>query len=152
MFCPTFLTYRSQKLDKQFITFSLAYKMFYLGSQLLTAAAERIQLWKASHVDTQADWFCAWQYKSPNPISNVKFSPNGHYFATVGKDDSFVKIWYKQLYQLPSETDNQSEASQVNFSEQSNKSSTAIYNYVYIAHPCAVTGFSWRTTSHLMPK
>lgn len=115
------------------------------GSQLLTAAAERIQLWKASSVDSQTDWFCSWQYKSPNAIKLIKFSPNGQYFATIGNNDSFVKIWYKQLYQITADNRDQR-------CMQASTSSTAIYNYVYISHPCTVTGFSWRATSHLMPK
>ena len=130
--------------------------MMVSGTQLLTAAAERIQLWKAaassSAADTQADWCCAWQYRSPNPISRVKFSPNGHYFATVGKEDCFVKIWYKQLYTLPQRSTGQLYHEDDSNEQQACNNSTAIYNYVYIAHPCTVTGFSWRTTSHLMPK
>ncbi|KAG8001262.1 DmX-like protein 2, partial [Nibea albiflora] len=73
----------------------------------------------------------------------AKWSPDGEYFATVGKDDCLLKVWYPTtgwrsavvVQDLPDK-----KPPPVNFS------------FVYLAHPRSVTGMSWRKTSKFMAK
>uniref|UniRef100_A0A673ZK05 Dmx-like 2 n=1 Tax=Salmo trutta TaxID=8032 RepID=A0A673ZK05_SALTR len=71
------------------------------------------------------------------------WSPDGEYFATAGKDDCLLKVWYpttgwRSAVVLPDLPDKK--GPQVHFS------------FIYLAHPRSVTGLSWRKTSKYMPK
>ncbi|XP_070543555.1 dmX-like protein 2 isoform X2 [Ptychodera flava] len=126
------------------------------GSRLLTGS-DSIQLWENSQTEnnctdeiTEQDrgnaddhdcWECIWQCKTATPIYHLKFSTDGQYFASAGKADRLVKIWYNIKKPKIGEP-----------SPGSNKVKPEVkYNFVYIAHPRAVTGFSWRRTSKYMP-
>ncbi|XP_061881524.1 dmX-like protein 1 isoform X3 [Entelurus aequoreus] len=128
------------------------------GSMLLTGT-NCLQLW--SHCDGEKDseagelserkshcsWTCIWQSKTASPVSLMRFSPDGEFFATAGQDDCLVKVWYSTskwkcgIFRLfsPSESsvDLQGEIA---------------FSFVYLAHPRSVIGFSWRKTSKYMPR
>ncbi|XP_032655560.1 dmX-like protein 1 isoform X3 [Chelonoidis abingdonii] len=74
----------------------------------------------------------------------MKFSPDGEFFATAGKDDCLVKVWYNtdswRSAVTPQSSSPQKQAQEVDFS------------FVYLAHPRSVNGFSWRKTSKYMPR
>ncbi|MEE6520908.1 hypothetical protein FKM82_018864 [Ascaphus truei] len=75
----------------------------------------------------------------------MKFSPDGEFFATAGKDDCLVKVWYNaeswHSAVTPPVTSPEKQAQgEVDFS------------FIYLAHPRAVNGFSWRKTSKYMPR
>ncbi|KAJ8305006.1 hypothetical protein KUTeg_018589 [Tegillarca granosa] len=97
------------------------------------------------HTETQAIWDCIWKCRPATSVYHLKFSPDGLLFASAGKADRLVKIWYEdrkvQLHPL-CRTD----------SIVSPKKEELHYSFVYIAHPRAVTGFSWRKTSKYMPR
>lgn len=40
-------------------------------------------------------WECVWQKETATPIVHIAFSPDGTLFATAGKDDRLVKIWFE---------------------------------------------------------
>uniref|UniRef100_A0A8C1VID0 Dmx-like 2 n=1 Tax=Cyprinus carpio TaxID=7962 RepID=A0A8C1VID0_CYPCA len=89
------------------------------------------------------DWKCVWQCRTAAAVQITQWSPDGEYFATAGKDDCLLKVWYpttgwKSAVVMPDVTDKKIPA--VHFS------------FVYLAHPRMVTGFSWRKTSKYMPK
>uniref|UniRef100_A0A8D0L678 Dmx like 2 n=1 Tax=Sphenodon punctatus TaxID=8508 RepID=A0A8D0L678_SPHPU len=91
------------------------------------------------------DWKCIWQCKTAVSVHLMEWSPDGEYFATAGKDDCLLKVWYPMTgwksSLLPQE------------SEGKRRSSEHIqFSFVYLAHPRAVTGFSWRNTSKFMPR
>ncbi|XP_075753347.1 dmX-like protein 2 isoform X2 [Pelodiscus sinensis] len=91
------------------------------------------------------DWKCVWQCKTAVSVHLMEWSPDGEYFATAGKDDCLLKVWYPMTgwksSLLPQE------------SEEKKKSASPVYfSFVYLAHPRAVTGFSWRNTSKYMPR
>ncbi|GIY08075.1 dmX-like protein 2 [Caerostris extrusa] len=73
-------------------------------------------------------------------VAFLKFSPDGTLFASAGSADRLVKIWYSSKI--------------VSFSSQhhSGHSGAVNYTFIYIAHPRAVSGLSWRKTSKFMPK
>ncbi|NP_001289164.1 dmX-like protein 2 [Danio rerio] len=155
------LNYQWQKTGQFFlnaITYNLAWDP--QGNRIL-AATERLQLWAPpasdaliEEEDSQLnddralelvlnDWKCVWQCKTAAAILITQWSPDGEYFATIGKDDCLLKVWYpttgwKSAVVLPDVTDKKAPA--VHFS------------FVYLAHPRTVTGFSWRKTSKYMPK
>ncbi|XP_072134293.1 dmX-like protein 2 isoform X2 [Mobula birostris] len=155
------LNYQWQKMG-QFFLQSMAYNLAWdpQGNQLLTAT-DHLQLWTHPSDDILEeesslaeecklqpdlnDWKCNWQCKTAIPIYLMKWSPDGEYFATAGKDDSLLKVWYlthgwKSAF-LGGEI----------LGERS--TSTAVdFSFVYLAHPRAVTGFSWRKTSKYMPR
>ncbi|XP_022257757.1 dmX-like protein 2 isoform X5 [Limulus polyphemus] len=86
-------------------------------------------------------WECVWKCRTAHPVSILKFSPDGTLFASAGHADRLVKIWY--------------ENKKVNFTSHIGHSlsgSEINYTFIYIAHPRAVTGFSWRKTSKYMPR
>ncbi|XP_033126626.1 dmX-like protein 1, partial [Anneissia japonica] len=152
---------------KQFSSFkldSLASNLSWIqdGSKLLTGS-DSIQLWacsvaadetpdsetsatvgspESSSASNNAVWECIWQCKTATPIYHLKFSPDGQYFASAGKADRLVKIWHRAR----KATLNATVANPVT------ECSDEKYSFVYIAHPRAITGFSWRKTSKYMPK
>ncbi|KAG8575677.1 hypothetical protein GDO81_009635 [Engystomops pustulosus] len=75
----------------------------------------------------------------------MKWSPDGEYFATAGKDDCLLKVWYPltgwKTSFLPHEVQ-----------EKKGSPSDTSFSFVYLAHPRAVVGFSWRNTSRFMPR
>ncbi|XP_045890266.1 dmX-like protein 1 isoform X1 [Micropterus dolomieu] len=133
------------------------------GSSLLTGSSS-LQLWsyidgvkdEAEDVVKQTDitirdslscWRCIWQSKTASPVSLIKFSPDGEFFATAGQDDCLVKVWYStskwksgvsRLFTPPEPS--------VSVQGQ------LAFSFIYLAHPRSVTGFSWRKTSKYMPR
>ncbi|RVE67998.1 hypothetical protein OJAV_G00087590 [Oryzias javanicus] len=133
------------------------------GKTLLTGSSS-LQLWsnvegvkdegengKMKHQMTiqssSSAWKCIWQNRTASPISFMKFSPDGEFFATAGQDDCLVKVWYStnkwksgvpRLFTPPD----------ASVSVQGDLA----FSFVYLAHPRSVTGFSWRKTSKYMPR
>ena len=106
--------------------------------------------------DVQAkDWNCVWSCKPSSPIHYLSFSPDGTLFCSTGKNDRLVKIWHESTTQsqhfqaLFDSNTNLSTGSLSNLVQTNHKMS---YNFIYIAHPRAVTGISWRKVSKYMPK
>ncbi|XP_055517092.1 dmX-like protein 2 isoform X3 [Leucoraja erinacea] len=154
------LSYQWQKRG-QFFLQSMAYNLAWdpQGNQLLTAT-DHLQLWSPPSCDVLEeessseecklqpdlnDWKCIWQCKTAIPIYLMKWSPDGEYFATAGKDDSLLKVWYLTM--------GWKSAVIVGEILGERSVSTAVgFSFVYLAHPRAVTGFSWRKTSKYMPR
>ncbi|XP_041855596.1 dmX-like protein 1 isoform X2 [Melanotaenia boesemani] len=133
------------------------------GSTLLTGSSS-LQLWsnvddgkkenedrgKPAEMtirDSNSAWRCIWQSRTASPVSFMKFSPDGEFFATAGQDDCLVKVWYStskwksgvaRLFTPP----------EASVSVQGELA----FSFVYLAHPRSVTGFSWRQTSKHMPR
>ncbi|KAG8230550.1 hypothetical protein J437_LFUL008373, partial [Ladona fulva] len=97
--------------------------------------------------DDDRGWDCVWKCHTATPVMHMAFSPDGTLFATAGKSDRLVKIWFenKQLLFPSKSLDNTMSYSQTTVNEFN-------YGFVYIAHPRAVTQISWRKTSKFMPK
>ncbi|XP_028313841.1 dmX-like protein 1 isoform X2 [Gouania willdenowi] len=92
--------------------------------------------------DQSSAWRCIWQSKTASPVSLMKFSPDGEFFATSGLDDCLVKVWYSTIKWK----------SGVSRLFTSSKTTDTVqgeltYSFIYLAHPRSVTGFSWRKTS-----
>ncbi|KFB47233.1 AGAP010490-PA-like protein [Anopheles sinensis] len=92
-------------------------------------------------------WDCVWKCHTATPVHHMAFSPDGTLFATSGKSDRLVKVWYENKHILfPNKSFDQSQSqSFIGAPEVS-------YGFVYVAHPRAVTHLSWRKTSKYMPK
>ncbi|KAF7662202.1 hypothetical protein LDENG_00243090 [Lucifuga dentata] len=154
------LNYQWQKTGQFFldaITYNLAWDP--RGNRIL-AATERLQLWAPPLADALIeeedgqisedkphpvlnDWNCVWQCKTAASIHVAKWSPDGEYFATVGKDDCLLKVWYPTT----------GWRSAVVVQDPSDKKPPPVhFSFVYLAHPRSVTGMSWRKTSKYMPK
>uniref|UniRef100_A0A3Q2U785 Dmx-like 2 n=1 Tax=Fundulus heteroclitus TaxID=8078 RepID=A0A3Q2U785_FUNHE len=154
------LNYQWQKTGQFFldaITYNLAWDP--QGNRIL-AATERLQLWAPPLTDALieeedgqmmedkphpvlSDWNCVWQCKTAASIHIAKWSPDGEYFATVGKDDCLLKVWYPTT----------GWRSAVVVQDLSDKKCPPVhFSFVYLAHPRSVTGMSWRKTSKYMPK
>ncbi|XP_075128224.1 dmX-like protein 1 [Leptodactylus fuscus] len=127
------------------------------GTRLLTGS-NSLQLWsnvtvdKLSNDDSQeksdsdfANWTCIWQCKTAFSVHLMKFSPDGEFFATAGKDDCLVKVWYN------TESWHSAVSSPVTSPEKEGQGEVD-FSFIYLAHPRAVTGFSWRKTSKFMPR
>ncbi|XP_064356237.1 dmX-like protein 1 isoform X3 [Dromaius novaehollandiae] len=126
------------------------------GTRLLTGSS-CLQLWSNSHSENPSDngnagrtdtgtgeWRCIWQCKTASQVCLMKFSPDGEFFATAGKDDCLVKVWYNadswRSAVTPPGASPGKQAQEVDFS------------FVYLAHPRSVNAFSWRKTSKFMPR
>uniref|UniRef100_A0A7N9AQC1 Dmx like 1 n=1 Tax=Mastacembelus armatus TaxID=205130 RepID=A0A7N9AQC1_9TELE len=153
-----------QKTD-QFVLQSMVRNLAWhpTGSTLLTGSSS-LQLWsnvdgvrdraeeegkqkEMSIRDSSSAWRCIWQSKTASPVSLMKFSPDGEFFATAGQDDCLVKVWYStskwksgvsELFTPPEPS--------VSVQRE------LAFSFVYLAHPRSVTGFSWRKTSKYMPR
>ncbi|XP_015280973.1 PREDICTED: dmX-like protein 2 isoform X3 [Gekko japonicus] len=142
------------------MTFNLAWDP--QGNRLLTAT-DFLQLWAPPPSDTLEeeeeeedvkedkvhpvlnDWKCVWQCKTAVSVHLMEWSPDGEYFATAGKDDCLLKVWYPMAGWKSSLLPQEGE-------EQKKISALVHFAFVYLAHPRAVTGFSWRNTSKFMPR
>ncbi|XP_012772422.2 dmX-like protein 2 isoform X1 [Maylandia zebra] len=154
------LNYQWQKTGQFFldaITYNLAWDP--QGNRIL-AATERLQLWEPPLTDALieeedgqmiddkphpvlSDWNCVWQCKTAASVHAAKWSPDGEYFATIGKDDCLLKVWYPTT----------GWRSAVVVQDPSDKKPLPVhFSFVYLAHPRSVTGVSWRKTSKYMPK
>ncbi|XP_009071330.1 PREDICTED: dmX-like protein 1 [Acanthisitta chloris] len=74
----------------------------------------------------------------------MKFSPDGEFFATAGKDDCLVKVWYN--------TESWRSAVTPPGASPENPAKEVDFSFVYLAHPRSVNAFSWRKTSKFMPR
>ncbi|XP_010153929.1 PREDICTED: dmX-like protein 2 isoform X3 [Eurypyga helias] len=151
----------------QFFLSSMTYNLAWdpQGNRLLTAT-DFLQLWAPPSSDILEededddpdnqikddkvlpvlnDWKCVWQCKTAVSVHLMSWSPDGEYFATAGKDDCLLKVWYPMTGWKSSLLPQENE-------EQKKSSGVVHFSFVYLAHPRAVTGFSWRNISKYMPR
>lgn len=43
-------------------------------------------------------WECIWSCKTATPVHHMAFSPDGTLFATAGRNDRLVKIWFENKF------------------------------------------------------
>uniref|UniRef100_A0A670XR66 Dmx like 1 n=1 Tax=Pseudonaja textilis TaxID=8673 RepID=A0A670XR66_PSETE len=124
------------------------------GSRLLTSSS-CLQLWSNVSFENLAEdencektdpqkWRIIWQNKTASQVHLMMFSPDGEFFATAGKDDCLVKVWY-----------NTDCWKSVIASQQTTPETTVqelSFSFIYLVHPRSVDGFSWRKTSNYMPR
>ncbi|XP_065223519.1 dmX-like protein 2 isoform X2 [Planococcus citri] len=123
---------------------------FEIGEEATpTATASSCGTGIDSNEEDDRGWDCVWKCQTATPVHHIAFSPDGTLFATAGRDDRLVKIWFenKQLL-FPTKSVDQSMISLGGASTFSELN----YGFVYIAHPRAITHLSWRKTSKYMPK
>ncbi|XP_055296544.1 dmX-like protein 2 isoform X5 [Sitodiplosis mosellana] len=104
---------------------------------------------KTPNNEEEPEWECVWKCHTATPVHHMSFSPDGTLFATSGKSDRLVKIWYENKNVLfPNKS-----MDQAHFGSMASNGQVELnYGFVYIAHPRAVTHLSWRKTSKYMPK
>ncbi|XP_075752614.1 rabconnectin-3 alpha isoform X1 [Rhipicephalus microplus] len=95
--------------------------------------------------DEDTSWDCIWHCRTSQPVSFLRFSPDGTLFASAGKCDRLVKIWHNSQHKVSDPGGNTRMSVQ-----QVDRGCT--FGFVYAAHPRAVTGLSWRKTSKFMPR
>ncbi|NXM26996.1 DMXL1 protein, partial [Oxyruncus cristatus] len=126
------------------------------GTRLLTGS-NCLQLWSNIALENPSDndnmertdtglgeWRCIWQCKTASQVCLMKFSPDGEFFATAGKDDCLVKVWYN--------TESWRSAITPPGANPENQAKEIDFSFVYLAHPRSVNAFSWRKTSKFMPR
>uniref|UniRef100_A0A667GEJ4 Dmx like 1 n=1 Tax=Lynx canadensis TaxID=61383 RepID=A0A667GEJ4_LYNCA len=143
----------------QFFLESIAHNITWdpAGNRLLTGSS-CLQLWSNANLEKPTedenpdktdlnlgDWRCIWHCKTASQIHLMKFSPDGEFFATAGKDDCLLKVWYnvenwRTAVTSPDKSSEKQSQGEMDFS------------FIYLAHPRAVNGFSWRKTSKYMPR
>ncbi|XP_042108396.1 dmX-like protein 2 isoform X4 [Ovis aries] len=144
----------------QFFLSSVTYNLAWdpQDNRLLTAT-DALQLWAPPGDDILEeeeeinnkilpvlnDWKCIWQCKTSVSVHLMEWSPDGEYFATAGKDDCLLKVWYPM-------TGWKSSIIPQDHHEVKRRQASTQFSFVYLAHPRAVTGFSWRKTSKYMPR
>ncbi|XP_050731976.1 dmX-like protein 2 isoform X2 [Eriocheir sinensis] len=106
----------------------------------------------------ETSWACVWRCLTAAPTAFLSFSPDGTLFATAATADRLVKIWYDNKHVLASaRTQDPSQYEGGPYGSASSgvgggNSVPASYSYIYLPHPSAVRGFTWRATSKYMPK
>ncbi|XP_040852531.1 dmX-like protein 1 isoform X5 [Ochotona curzoniae] len=143
----------------QFFLESIAHNITWdpTGSRLLTGSS-CLQLWANTNLEKPTEeesqdrtdldfggWRCVWHCKTASQVHLMKFSPDGEFFATAGKDDCLLKVWYNVETWRPAVTSPDTSAEKQSQGEID-------FSFVYLAHPRAVNGFSWRKTSKYMPR
>ncbi|NXK41703.1 DMXL1 protein, partial [Piprites chloris] len=129
------------------------------GTRLLTGSS-CLQLWSNVPLENPSDsdstertdiglgeWRCIWQCKTASQVCLMKFSPDGEFFATAGKDDCLVKVWYNTESWRSAIT-----PPGANPENPENRAKEIDFSFVYLAHPRSVNAFSWRKTSKFMPR
>ncbi|ORY37104.1 WD40 repeat-like protein [Rhizoclosmatium globosum] len=71
---------------------------------------------------TFVDMSLEWKLVAPKPVQKIQFSPDGSLFASIAKNDRFVKVWY------PAHTSKEG----------------LQYDFLYLPHTSPVTNFEWR--------
>lgn len=132
-------------------------QMWHLITQTITDPNE-LTIKTETDVNARKDsegsqWHCVWQCTTSTPVYFLRFSPDGTLFVSAGKSDRLVKIWYESaaknssiartLFGRPAEND---------FHQPAPTSVDVDFSFIYIAHPRAVTGISWRKVSKYMPR
>lgn len=46
----------------------------------------------------EESWECVWKCHTASPVHHMAFSPDGTLFATSGKSDRLVKVWYENKH------------------------------------------------------
>ncbi|XP_069954424.1 dmX-like protein 2 isoform X5 [Cherax quadricarinatus] len=92
-------------------------------------------------------WICVWRCVTAAPTVFLSFSPDGTLFATAAASDRLVKIWYDNKHMLAPARPQDG----INLCSEMSQSPVS-YSYIYLPHPSAVKGFTWRATSKYMPK
>ncbi|XP_057644808.1 dmX-like protein 1 isoform X2 [Chionomys nivalis] len=151
--------YSQWQKSGQFFLDSIAHNITWdpTGNRLLTGSS-CLQLWCNTNSRKQTedenpdrtglnfgDWVCIWHCKTASQVHLMKFSPDGEFFATAGQDDCLLKVWYNVENWRPAVT-----SPDKNSEKQSQ--GEIDFSFVYLAHPRAVNGFSWRKTSKYMPR
>ncbi|KAG8130804.1 hypothetical protein E2320_017450, partial [Naja naja] len=124
------------------------------GSRLLISSS-CLQLWSNVSFENLAEdenrektdpqkWRIIWQNKTASQVHLMMFSPDGEFFATAGKDDCLVKVWYNTDC-WKSVIASQHTTPETTMQELS-------FSFIYLVHPRSVDGFSWRKTSNFMPR
>lgn len=151
--------YNQWQKSGQFFLESVAHNITWdpAGNRLLTGSS-CLQLWSSANLEKPTedenpnrkdlnfgDWRCIWHCKTASQIHLMKFSPDGEFFATAGKDDCLLKVWYnvenwRTAVISPDKSSEKQSQGEIDFS------------FVYLAHPRAVNGFAWRKTSKYMPR
>lgn len=52
----------------------------------------------AADRELAGSWECVWKCQTATPVHHMAFSPDGTLFATSGKSDRLVKIWYENKH------------------------------------------------------
>ncbi|XP_034490581.1 dmX-like protein 2 [Drosophila innubila] len=119
-----------------------------------------------AQTDDVSTWENIWSCQTAIPIYHMAFSPDGTLFATCGRNDRLVKIWYENKQVLFPAKSSSNNAGTAAGSGAATGTGTGIganashdatggdlnFTYVYIAHPRAVSNIVWRKTSKYMPK
>ena len=65
-------------------------------------------------------WECIWKCHTAAPVHHMAFSPDGTLFATSGRSDRLVKVWYEnkhcelnEIHEIPFQTNISSDFSAV---------------------------------------
>lgn len=48
--------------------------------------------------ENETGWECVWKCHTATPVHHMSFSPDGTLFATSGKSDRLVKVWYENKH------------------------------------------------------
>ncbi|KAH9413091.1 DmX-like protein 1 [Dermatophagoides pteronyssinus] len=105
-------------------------------------------------------WNCVWSCQTSTPICHLSFSPDGTLFCSTGRADRLVKIWYEtttpnypsNLFDSQGSTDSLTSSMIPHVGHGKSYRSNLNYSFIYIPHPRAVIGISWRKVSKYMPK
>uniref|UniRef100_A0A5F8GCU3 Dmx like 1 n=1 Tax=Monodelphis domestica TaxID=13616 RepID=A0A5F8GCU3_MONDO len=128
--------------DQRFTAYASGCDVVILGSNF-----ERLQIIPgAKHGNIQVGCVDCSMEQGKVCIKNLECIISMFYNLVISEDDCLLKVWYN--------TDNwrSTVTSQDIGPEKQTQGGEVDFSFVYLAHPRAVNGFSWRKTSKYMPR
>lgn len=68
---------------------------FFLDGHTADTASQLNDIGEGLDEESLPHWSCVWHCRPPNPVFHLQFSSDGLLFASAGKSDRLVKIWYE---------------------------------------------------------
>lgn len=72
--------------------------MFFLDLAVTFEIGDRDPRTPTADDESETGWECVWNCQTATPVHHMAFSPDGTLFATSGKSDRLVKVWYENKH------------------------------------------------------
>lgn len=72
--------------------------VFYYYKAVTFEIGDRDPRTPTTEDEAETGWECVWNCQTATPVHHMAFSPDGTLFATSGKSDRLVKVWYENKH------------------------------------------------------
>lgn len=97
--CPSKMTTNQLVCNLIWLVFVVASNKFTLISAVkFEIGGDRDPKTPTNEEESDSSWDCVWKCHTATPVHHMAFSPDGTLFATSGKSDRLVKVWYENKH------------------------------------------------------